>query len=82
MTLYCRAVQATSNNMTHVYVYTNTHSEYVIFTDLPLQLWFHEGASVLLYTHLACLDELHMKSAVAGNRSELDTRSCEMFISQ
>jgi len=26
---------------------TNTHSEYVIFTDFPLQRWLHDSASIL-----------------------------------
>jgi hypothetical protein len=32
---------------------TNTHSEYVIFTALPLQLRLHEHTSVLYYTYIA-----------------------------
>jgi hypothetical protein len=34
---------------------TNTHSEYVIRIDFPLQPWFHEGSSMLRYTYIACL---------------------------
>jgi len=34
---------------------TNTHSEYVILIAFPLQQWLHEGASMLRYTHIACL---------------------------
>jgi len=30
---------------------TNTHSEYVIFVDFPLQQWLHERTSVLRYTY-------------------------------
>jgi len=33
----------------------NTHSEYVILIDFPLQQWLHERASVLHYTGIACL---------------------------
>jgi hypothetical protein len=34
---------------------TNTHSKYVIIIVFPLQQWFHERASVLRYTYVACL---------------------------
>jgi hypothetical protein len=34
---------------------TNTHSQYVIRTALPLQQFLHEGGSVLRYTHIARL---------------------------
>ena len=34
---------------------TDTHSEYVILTAFPQQLWMHEGASVLRYTCITCL---------------------------
>jgi hypothetical protein len=34
---------------------TNTHSEYVIFTDFILQQWLHERPSVLGYSYIACL---------------------------
>jgi len=34
---------------------TNTHLEYVIFIATPQQLWFHESASILRYTYIACL---------------------------
>jgi len=34
---------------------TNTHSEYVMLIDFPLQQWLHERASMLLYTYSACL---------------------------
>ena len=34
---------------------TNTHSQYVILIALPLQQWLRERASVLRYTHIACL---------------------------
>jgi hypothetical protein len=32
---------------------TNTHSEYVILTALPLQQWLQECISMLHYTHIA-----------------------------
>ena len=32
---------------------TNTHSQYVIFTDFLLQQWLHERASTLRYTYTA-----------------------------
>ena len=34
---------------------TNTHSEYVILIDFPLQQWFHNCASVFPYTYIAIL---------------------------
>jgi len=34
---------------------TNTHSEYVMLIDFPLQQWLHERASVLRYTYNVCL---------------------------
>jgi hypothetical protein len=34
---------------------TNTHSEYVILTALPLKQWLHERASMLRYTYIAWL---------------------------
>jgi len=34
---------------------TNTLSEYVILTAIPLQHWLHERATVLRYTYIACL---------------------------
>jgi len=33
----------------------NTHSECVIIIAFPLQQWFHERASMLRYTCIACL---------------------------
>jgi len=41
---------------------TNTHSEHVTLFAFPLQQWQHERASMLCYTHTACLvtgDELY-----------------------
>jgi len=35
---------------------TNTHSEYLILTDFPLQQWSHGGVSVLRYTYIAFLE--------------------------
>jgi hypothetical protein len=34
---------------------TDTHSEYAIFITFPRQQWFHERASMLRYTYIACL---------------------------
>jgi hypothetical protein len=34
---------------------TNTHSDYVILTDFPLQLWTHDSASMLRYMYIAYL---------------------------
>jgi hypothetical protein len=32
---------------------TNTHSEYVILIDFPMQQWLPERASMLRYTYIA-----------------------------
>ena len=34
---------------------TNTHSEFVALIAFSLQQWLQERASVLRYTHIACL---------------------------
>jgi len=34
---------------------TNTHSEYVIPIDFPLQQQFHDIVSMLCYMYIACL---------------------------
>jgi len=34
---------------------TNTYSGYVILVAFTLQQWFHERASLLRYTYIACL---------------------------
>jgi len=34
---------------------TNTHSQYVIHIAFPPQQWLHERASLLRYTHIACI---------------------------
>ena len=34
---------------------TNTHSDYVIITALPLQQWFHPHTFVLRYTYIICV---------------------------
>ena len=43
---------------------TNTHSEYVILIDVPLQKWLHERASLLRDTYTACLVFLWLWPAV------------------
>jgi hypothetical protein len=61
---YCRAGQATDDNMAHAHFTLGTksykhalriHSEYVTRIAFPLQQWLHESASMLRYTHIACL---------------------------
>ena len=62
---YCRAGQATDDNMAHAhymlgnqgYTHTHTHtqSQYVILIPFPLQQWLQERASMLRHTHTACL---------------------------
>jgi hypothetical protein len=34
---------------------TISHSKYVIIIAFPLQQWFHQRASMLHYTYIACL---------------------------
>jgi len=36
---------------------TNTHSDYVILIAFPMQKLLGEGASMLRYTHAACLPD-------------------------
>ena len=38
---------------------TDTHSKYVILIAFPLQQWWHERASMLRYTYIACLFDIH-----------------------
>ena len=58
---YGRARQATDDNTLHAlcmldnYDYIHTHSEYVILSAFPRQQWLRECASVLRYTHIACI---------------------------
>jgi len=40
--------------------YKHTLSEYVIVFALPLQHWWHEPASALRYTYIACLVTFNM----------------------
>jgi hypothetical protein len=64
---YGRARQATDDNIIRrmrfvcwINKATDTHSEYVILirNALPRQKWLSESASVLRYTHIACLVHL------------------------
>ena len=58
---YCRAGQATVDNMAHAHCvrdtegYRHTHSQYVIFIAFPLHQWLHERAGMLRYTYIVCL---------------------------
>jgi len=57
----CRKMEeATDANMAHTHCMmgtkaTNTHLEYVILTDFPLQHWLYRLTSQLHYTYIACL---------------------------
>jgi len=60
---YCRAGQATDDNMAHAHFMldiksTVTHLEYVIVTAFPMHYWLHERVSVVRYTYIACLATL------------------------
>jgi hypothetical protein len=73
--IYCRAGQATDDNMVHVlgmldtygYKYTqrlcNTRNH-----CLPLQQWLNEGASMLHYTYIAYLVLFFVLDNVVGIR--------------
>jgi hypothetical protein len=57
-----RARQATDDNITRCMGFafwinkaTNIHSEYVMLIAFPRQKWLGESASMLSYTHIACL---------------------------
>jgi hypothetical protein len=39
---------------------TNTHSQYLIPTVIPLQQWLQERASLLHYTYIVCLFMLYL----------------------
>jgi hypothetical protein len=59
---YCRAGQATDDNVTRrmriacsIPKATDNHSEYVLIIAFPLQQWLHERASVLRCTYTACV---------------------------
>ena len=44
---------------------TNTHSEYVILMDFPLQQWLHEHSSILRYKYIVYLFLMTQQSLVA-----------------
>ena len=57
----CRTGQAIDGSITRrmrfacwITKATDTHSEHVILTALPLQKWLHERAFMLRYTYVAC----------------------------
>ena len=58
---YCRAEQATDDNMAHAHCmvdtkgYKRTYSVCVTFIACPLQQWLHKRASMLSYTYITCL---------------------------
>ena len=56
----CRTGQATDDNKDMriacwITEATNTHSEYIILIDFPLQQWLHEEVCMLRYTYIPCL---------------------------
>jgi hypothetical protein len=59
---YCTARQATDDNIMwrkclafRINKATDSHSEYVIPTAFPRQLWLQERASISRYKYIACL---------------------------
>jgi len=57
---YCRAEQATDENIAHAHfiLATDTYSEYAILIACPLQQWLHERAPLLPYTYIHTLPVL------------------------
>jgi hypothetical protein len=58
---YCRAGQATDDNMAHAhcvldtYGYKYRNTEYVMLIAFPLEHWLHECNLLLYYMHVASL---------------------------
>jgi hypothetical protein len=51
----------------------DTHSEYVILIDFPLQQWLHEPASLLRHTYIVCVVNQTVSVKVRGSVNELLT---------
>ena len=52
----CTHAHAWAHAPTHQHPHPPTHTEkYVILIAFPQQLWFHEHATMLCYTYIACL---------------------------
>ena len=52
---YCRALQATDDNMADAHCvlgtkYTNTHSEYVILTVIPRHVWLRQRELSVMFS--------------------------------
>jgi hypothetical protein len=82
---YCRAWQATDDNMAHadcmwITNATKTHSEYIIVIVFALQEWLHERASLLRYTYIVCLFIESLLSKVVPSRP-YSWRFCFVFCS-
>jgi hypothetical protein len=57
MEKYCRAVQATDDNVAHAHCVLGTEfteAEYVILTVMPRHVWLCQRATVLHYTRIVC----------------------------
>jgi len=65
---YCRAGQATDDNMAHAHCmldtegYKYTLSGCVTLIAFPLQQWLHEWAWLLPFTYFACLVRINFES--------------------
>ena len=55
-----------------IHTHTQAH-KYVIFICFPLQQWFHEHASLLRCTHIACLQ---LWTRITANASEVERIRC------
>jgi hypothetical protein len=83
---YCRAGQATDENLCMCIVCsitesTNVHWEYVILISFPQQRWLHERPSPLRYTYgyMACLVYIYifLQQVIAGeSNGKLPPRTC------
>jgi hypothetical protein len=53
----------------------DTHSEYVILIDFPLQQWLHESSSLLRDTYIVCVVVVHTQLKIVTTASEQETHS-------
>lgn len=71
MEKYFRVAQATDDNTTQhiagcIPKVTDTNSEYVTLTALPLQQWLYERTSALRYTCISCLVNCRLHQNMYG----------------
>ena len=67
---------ASGHPSTHTHANARAHTQkYVIFIAFPRQQWFHERASMLRYTYVACIVEL-LGTLYSVSVSLRDLNSC------